>query len=87
MQSEVVLCGSVEEKIDIPEGRKDDFRREIMNFIGIFRPDDRVEAFPDRCMPADDLTMPRIAPCGNKNIISNLTSPSTLGFEILSASQ
>ena len=25
---------SVEEKIDIPEGRKDDFRREIMNYIG-----------------------------------------------------
>src|SRR4029077_8628009 len=24
----------VEEKIDIPEGRKDDFRREIMNYIG-----------------------------------------------------
>ena len=25
---------SIEEKIDIPEGRKDDFRREIMNYIG-----------------------------------------------------
>ena len=25
---------SVEEKIDIPESRKDDFRREIMNYIG-----------------------------------------------------
>ncbi len=25
---------SIEEKIDIPENRKDDFRREIMNFIG-----------------------------------------------------
>ena len=24
----------VEKKIDIPEGRKDDFRREIMNYIG-----------------------------------------------------
>jgi serine protein kinase len=25
---------SIEDKIDIPEGRKDDFRREIMNYIG-----------------------------------------------------
>ena len=25
---------SIEEKIDIPESRKDDFRKEIMNFIG-----------------------------------------------------
>jgi hypothetical protein len=25
---------SIEEKIDIPESRKDDFRREIMNYIG-----------------------------------------------------
>ena len=28
------LMRSIEEKIDIPENRKDDFRREIMNFIG-----------------------------------------------------
>ncbi|MFO0694566.1 MAG: serine protein kinase [Polyangiales bacterium] len=28
------LMRSIEEKIDIAEGRKDDFRREIMNFIG-----------------------------------------------------
>ncbi len=28
------LMRSIEEKIDIPEGRKDDFRREIMNYIG-----------------------------------------------------
>jgi len=28
------LMRSIEEKIDIPEARKDDFRREIMNFIG-----------------------------------------------------
>lgn len=28
------LMRSVEEKIDIPETRKDDFRREIMNYIG-----------------------------------------------------
>jgi serine protein kinase len=27
------LMRSIEEKIDIPEGRKDDFRREIMNYI------------------------------------------------------
>jgi len=25
---------SIEDKIDIPESRKDDFRREIMNYIG-----------------------------------------------------
>jgi hypothetical protein len=28
------LMRSIEEKIDIPETRKDDFRREIMNYIG-----------------------------------------------------
>jgi serine protein kinase len=28
------LMRSIEDKIDIPEGRKDDFRREIMNYIG-----------------------------------------------------
>jgi len=28
------LMRAVEEKIDIPDGRKDDFRREIMNYIG-----------------------------------------------------
>jgi len=28
------LMRSIEEKIDIPEGRKEDFRREIMNYIG-----------------------------------------------------
>jgi serine protein kinase len=28
------LMKSIEEKIDIPESRKDDFRREIMNYIG-----------------------------------------------------
>ena len=28
------LMRSVEEKIDIPESRKDDFRREVMNYIG-----------------------------------------------------
>jgi len=28
------LMRSIEEKIDIPASRKDDFRREIMNFIG-----------------------------------------------------
>ena len=31
------LMRSIEEKIDIPENRKDDFRREIMNFIGALR--------------------------------------------------
>ena len=28
------LMRSIEEKIEIPESRKDDFRREIMNYIG-----------------------------------------------------
>src|SRR6201986_5334227 len=28
------LMRSIEEKIDIPESRKDDFRREILNYIG-----------------------------------------------------
>jgi serine protein kinase len=28
------LMRSIEKKIDIPDGRKDDFRREIMNYIG-----------------------------------------------------
>jgi serine protein kinase len=28
------LMRAIEEKIDIPESRKDDFRREIMNYIG-----------------------------------------------------
>src|SRR6202007_894848 len=28
------LMRSIEEKIDIPESRKDDFRREIMKYIG-----------------------------------------------------
>ena len=28
------LMRSIEERIDIPESRKDDFRREIMNYIG-----------------------------------------------------
>src|SRR4030095_294917 len=28
------LMRSIEEKIDIPDSRKDDFRREIMNYIG-----------------------------------------------------
>src|SRR6266540_2468289 len=29
------LMRSIEQKIDIPENRKDDFRREIMNYIGV----------------------------------------------------
>src|SRR6516165_200860 len=35
------LMRSIEEKIDIPESRKDDFRREIMNFIGALAIDGR----------------------------------------------
>ncbi len=33
-QANEKLMRSIEEKIDIPESRKDDFRREIMNYIG-----------------------------------------------------
>ena len=35
------LMRSIEEKIDIPDQRKDDFRREIMNFIGALAVDGR----------------------------------------------
>jgi serine protein kinase len=33
---------SIEEKIDIPDSRKDDFRREIMNYIGALAIDGKV---------------------------------------------
>ncbi|MBI2500697.1 MAG: serine protein kinase, partial [Deltaproteobacteria bacterium] len=36
------LMRQIEEKIDIPEGRKDDFRREIMNYIGALALEGRV---------------------------------------------
>jgi len=35
------LMRSIEEKIEIPDGRKDDFRREIMNYIGALAIDGR----------------------------------------------
>lgn len=35
------LMRSIEEKIDIPESRKDDFRREIMNYIGALSLEDK----------------------------------------------
>lgn len=35
------LMRSIEEKIDVPEARKDDFRREIMNYIGALAIDGR----------------------------------------------
>ena len=35
------LMRSIEEKIDIPENRKDDFRREIMNYIGALAVDSK----------------------------------------------
>ncbi|MBU1221467.1 serine protein kinase [Myxococcota bacterium] len=34
MEPDEHLMRSIEEKIDIPESRKDDFRRELMNYIG-----------------------------------------------------
>jgi serine protein kinase len=36
------LMRSIEDKIDIPESRKDDFRREIMNYIGALAVEGRV---------------------------------------------
>ena len=36
------LMRSIEQKIDIPESRKDDFRREIMNYIGALSIDGRI---------------------------------------------
>jgi serine protein kinase len=36
------LMRSIEDKIDIPESRKDDFRREIMNYIGALAVDGKV---------------------------------------------
>jgi serine protein kinase len=36
------LMRSIEEKIDIPESRKDDFRREIMNYIGALAIDGKI---------------------------------------------
>jgi len=39
------LMRAVEEKIDIPESRKDDFRREIMNFIGSMALNGKVFAY------------------------------------------
>jgi serine protein kinase len=36
------LMRSIEEKIDIPESRKDDFRREIMNYIGALAVENKV---------------------------------------------
>jgi serine protein kinase len=35
------LMRSIEERIDIPESRKDDFRREIMNYIGALALDNK----------------------------------------------
>ncbi|MCK5504494.1 MAG: serine protein kinase, partial [Thermodesulfovibrionia bacterium] len=39
------LMRSIEEKIDIPETRKDDFRREIMNYIGALALDNKTFDF------------------------------------------
>ncbi|MEK7433321.1 MAG: serine protein kinase [Cyanobacteriota bacterium] len=39
------LMRSIEEKIEIPENRKDDFRREIMNYIGALAVDGKVFSY------------------------------------------
>jgi serine protein kinase len=41
------LMRSVEERIDIPESRKDDFRREIMNYIGALALEGRTFTYRD----------------------------------------
>lgn len=41
------LMRSVEEKIDIPESRQDDFRREVMNYIGACAVEGRVFNYKD----------------------------------------
>ena len=42
------LMRSIEEKIDIPESRKDDFRREIMNYIGALAVEGKTLRLPDQ---------------------------------------
>ena len=42
------LMRSIEEKIDIPESRKDDFRREIMNYIGALAVEGRTVRLQDQ---------------------------------------
>jgi hypothetical protein len=44
---------SIEEKIDIPEARKDDFRREIMNYIGALAIDGKVFNWQDERAAAE----------------------------------
>jgi serine protein kinase len=39
------LMRSIEEKIDIPDSRKDDFRREMMNYIGALSIDGKIFDF------------------------------------------
>ena len=47
------LMRSVEEKIDIPESRKDDFRREIMNYIGALAIDGKTFDYKTNETPAE----------------------------------
>ena len=47
------LMRSIEEKIDIPESRKDDFRREIMNYIGALSLDGKQVRLPDQRTPPE----------------------------------
>ena len=42
------LMRAIEEKIDIPESRKDDFRREIMNYIGALAIEGKTVQLPDQ---------------------------------------
>ena len=46
------LMRSIEEKIDIPESRKDDFRREIMNYIGALAIEGKTVRLQDQRAPA-----------------------------------
>ena len=53
------LMRSIEEKIEIPESRKDDFRREIMNYIGALSLDGKKFDFRanDRLLKALELKL------------------------------
>ena len=46
------LMRSIEERIDIPESRKDDFRREIMNYIGALALEGKPFTYKDNIRPS-----------------------------------
>ncbi|MDF1563719.1 MAG: serine protein kinase [Deltaproteobacteria bacterium] len=75
------LMRSIEEKIDIPESRKDDFRREIMNYIGAlavegkqfnFRTNERLQKALELKLFEDQKDSIKL-----KNLISNVVDKDT----------